>query len=325
MQTLSIGLVGLGRHGMRYARHLLDGIPGLALAAVSRRDVAAGEAFARETDVRFHADWRALVEDAAVDAVAVVTPHDLHTEPCLAVIAAGKALLVEKPLAGRLEDGEAIARAAAAARAPFIAVAQTLRYEPGVRALRDALVSMGGPLAIHVLLRGEDRNVGPDGAWRPRGHDGGALLDAGVHFFDLVAFLGLGRVRRAFARVDRALGYPVEDSFTAILETDACPVTIDVTRIGGTRCELIEVLTPRGTLLLDRFGGGLTRIVGRERTDVAYARDVATLPHFLADFRDAALGRAPVPVTLDEGLRALRIAEACRDSARREAWVALET
>jgi predicted dehydrogenase len=323
MKTLSIGLLGLGRHGSRYARHLLDGIPGLSLAAVSRCDRAAGEAFAREHGIRFHSDFRELIADPGVDAVAVVTPHDLHAAPCLAAIAAGKPLLVEKPLAGRVEEGEAIARAAAA-RGACVAVAQTLRYEPAVRAFRDALARMGGPLALHILLRGEDRNVGSDGAWRPRHHDGGALLDAGVHFFDLATDFGLGRVRRVFARTAHALGYPVEDTFCALLEADACAVTIDVTRIGSSRCERIEALTPRGLLSLDRFGAGLTEIVGRERRDVPYARDVPTLPRFLADFRDAALGRAPTPVALEDGLRALRLAEACRESGRREAWIAFE-
>jgi predicted dehydrogenase len=323
VKTLSIGLIGLGRHGMRYARHLLEGIDGLALAAVCRRDREQGQRFAREHGVRFHADYNALVADPGVDAVAVVTPHDLHAAPALAAIAAGKPLLVEKPLAGRAAEGEAIANAAAA-RGACVAVAQTLRYEAGVRAFRDALGTMGGPLSLHILLRGEDRNAGPDGRWRAQDNDGGALLDAGVHFFDLVRFLGLGRVRRLFARTDHALGYPVEDTFTALLEADACAVTIEVTRIGSSRCETIEALTPGGILALDRFGAGLTKIVGRERTTIDYPRDVATLPLFLAEFRDAALHGTPVPVTLADGLRALRIADACRASASRASWQIVE-
>ncbi|MFN0152266.1 MAG: Gfo/Idh/MocA family protein [bacterium] len=327
MNHLGVGLIGLGRHGIRYARHLLDGVPEMSLVAVCRGDRAAGESFAREHGVRFHADWRELVADAAVDAVAVVTPHDVHAEPSIAAISAGKALLIEKPLAANAREGDSIARAAAACagRGACVAVAQTLRYELGVAAFRDALAADGGPRAIHILLRGEDRNLGPDGRWRQKDNDGGALLDAGVHFFDLAAFLGLGRVRRVFARVAHALGYPVEDSFTAILETDACPVTIDVSRIGGARYELIEALTPAGVLQLDRFGAGLTRIRGRDREPVAYARDVATLPIFLTAFRDAALGRAPAPVSLDDGLRALRIADTCRESARSGAWIDFES
>ncbi len=325
MKAISIGLVGLGRHGARYARHLREGIPGLSLGAVCRRDRAAGEALAREAGARFHADARALAADPAVDAVVVATPHDRHAEAALAALALGKPVLVEKPLAGRLDEGAAIARAGAAAPgAPAAMVAQTLRYEPGVRAFRDALVAMGGPLALHVLLRGEDRNAGEDGRWRADGNDGGALLDAGVHFFDLVTELGLGRVARAWARTAHHLGYPVEDAFTAVLETARCAVTIDVSRVGGSRWELIEALTPSGVLVLDRFGETLTRIEGRARTPLPFARGVATLPIALAAFRDAALGRVPVPIPIADGLRALRIAEACRASARRAAWVEVE-
>src|SRR5262245_20445605 len=159
MKTLSIGLIGLGRHGARYARHLHEGIPGLALGAVCRRDVAAGASFARDVGARFHADMPALVADPAVDAVVIATPVDRHVEAALAALALGKPVVVEKPLAATVGEGEAAVRAARAPGAPAAMVAQTLRYEAGIRAFRDAVASSGGALALHILLRGEDRNA----------------------------------------------------------------------------------------------------------------------------------------------------------------------
>jgi predicted dehydrogenase len=323
MKTLSIGLIGLGRHGVRYARHLREGIAGLALRAVCRRDAAAGESFAREAGARFHADMAALVADPAVDAVVIATPVDRHAEAVLAALALGKPVLVEKPLAATVAEGEAMLRAASAPGAPAAMVAQTLRYEAGVRAFRDAVSSSGGALALHILLRGEDRNAAPSGGWRGDGNDGGAFLDAGVHFFDLVAHLGLGRVLRVWARDAHHLGYPVEDAFTAVLETRTCAVAIDVTRVGGSRWEVVEALTPSGIVVLDRFGETLTKISGRERTPLPIGGGAPTLPLVLADFRDAVLGRAPVPIPIEDGLRALRVAEACRASVRSGSWVDL--
>src|SRR6266542_3048230 len=59
--SIGIGLIGLGRHGGRYAQHLLDGFTGCHLVAVSRRDRTAGQAFAQSAGVVFVPDWREML------------------------------------------------------------------------------------------------------------------------------------------------------------------------------------------------------------------------------------------------------------------------
>src|SRR5262245_40745144 len=106
---MNFGLIGCGRHGSRYAGHLLAGdVPGARLVAVSRRDEEKGRRFASETGVRFHLDADSLAEDPSVEAVVVCLPPDLHAEAALAVLRAGRALLVEKPLASTVEEARAI-------------------------------------------------------------------------------------------------------------------------------------------------------------------------------------------------------------------------
>ena len=68
--------------------------------AVSRANADLVEAFAREAGARrWHADWRDLVRDPAIDAVYVATPVHLHAEQTIAAAAAGKHVLCEKPMA----------------------------------------------------------------------------------------------------------------------------------------------------------------------------------------------------------------------------------
>src|SRR5205807_7051664 len=81
---IGIGLIGLGRHGMRYAQHLQEFAPDATLVAVSRRDAIQGADFAAERGVRFHHDYHALVADPAVDAIIVVTPPALTSSICMA-------------------------------------------------------------------------------------------------------------------------------------------------------------------------------------------------------------------------------------------------
>src|SRR3954469_2246057 len=105
---IGIGLIGAGKHGQRYATHVQRDIPGFALRALSRRDAALGAAQAKEIGARFHADWRDLVVDPEVQAVVAVVPPTLPRAIAGAVAAAGRALLIEKPLATTGADALAI-------------------------------------------------------------------------------------------------------------------------------------------------------------------------------------------------------------------------
>src|SRR5207248_4977597 len=105
--SIGIGLIGLGRHGGRYAQHLLDGVTGCHLVAVSRRDRTAGQAFAQSAGVVFVPDWREMLERKDIDAIVVVTPPNVNHDICIAAAKAGKAILIEKPLAMTTEDARA--------------------------------------------------------------------------------------------------------------------------------------------------------------------------------------------------------------------------
>src|SRR5256885_15254995 len=93
MATLKFGLIGMGPHGMRYARHLMRDVEGAELYAVCRQDPLRGTAFAREHNVHYYREYVDLLGDPQVDAVAVVTPPRLHERICTTALAAGKAVI----------------------------------------------------------------------------------------------------------------------------------------------------------------------------------------------------------------------------------------
>src|SRR5713101_2019906 len=78
MTTLRIGLIGVGKHGSRYAKHIVEDIPQAELVAVCRRDQLAGEAFASTYSCLYYADYRRLLDDPRIDAVVVVVPPARH-------------------------------------------------------------------------------------------------------------------------------------------------------------------------------------------------------------------------------------------------------
>jgi predicted dehydrogenase len=116
MAPLGIGLIGLGRHGMRYVRHLSEAPMGARLAAVCRRDAEQGRAVASRHGAKYFQDFEDLIACPDVGAVVVVTPPSCYLPICLAAARAGKPLLVEKPLACTATDAREIVRAAEAFR-----------------------------------------------------------------------------------------------------------------------------------------------------------------------------------------------------------------
>jgi len=150
--------------------------------AVTARDAERTAAFAQRHGVpRVLPSVEALVTDPGVDAVYVSTPHPLHREQALAAIAAGKHVLVEKPIAMSAAEAEEIT---AAGRAAGVLVMEAMwtRYLPQSSILRqvvaDGLIGeLRTVIADFGFVAPEDR---AHRLWAPE-LGGGALLDAGVY------------------------------------------------------------------------------------------------------------------------------------------------
>ncbi len=75
-------------------------------------ELAPAEAFAAEHGGKPYGDWRAMLDDKSVDAVAITAPHHLHCELAVAALQAGKHVLLEKPMATTWGDAKRMKAAA---------------------------------------------------------------------------------------------------------------------------------------------------------------------------------------------------------------------
>src|SRR4051812_47412531 len=96
-REISIAVVGLG-FGANHAR-VLDAMPGVRLAALCDANAQRLEDAARGRAAHAYTDLRTMLREERLDAVVVAVPPRLHETVALSVIAAGCAVLVEKPLA----------------------------------------------------------------------------------------------------------------------------------------------------------------------------------------------------------------------------------
>lgn len=312
LTTVRIGVIGLGAHGTRYARHLAAGeVEGARLAAVCRRNRLTGEAMARELGVSFVSDYRVMLADPAVDAVAVVVPCDLHPSLVSEALAAGKAVLVEKPLAPDAAGATAILEAARASTRPAM-VAQTLRFHPVVRALRERVADLGR-LRFAALSQRFEPSARP---WLDEPAAGGILRNTGIHSFDLLRHLTGREAEVVSCYTAKLVTRKTEDAFAALLEmSGGFLATVDNHRATASRTGRIELVGEDGQLLADHVHHRLEEIRGTTRRTLDLPSPVPTVRECLAAFAAAVRGERPVAIPLIEGLRALEIVDAGRRSA----------
>jgi predicted dehydrogenase len=205
--SLRIAMLGAGWIADMHAR-AIEAAPGATLVAVANHRLARAEELAeRHGASRATEDWRALCDDPAINAVVVATPNVLHAEQSIAALAAGKHVLVEKPMAMTTAEGEAMLRAARAA-GRCLAVGHMWRFRDEVIALRDRIAV--GDLGRVVRTHGYGVHAlwGPSGWFTERAlAGGGALIDMGIHAIDTARFLlGDPEPVRVQASIGRAYG-----------------------------------------------------------------------------------------------------------------------
>ncbi len=314
MSPVRFGLIGLGIHGMRYARHLLYDIDGAELYAVCRQDPARGEAFAREHNVRYYREYLDLLNDPRVDAVVVVTPPYLHERVCTTALSAGKAVLVEKPLARNTREAIDIVEAAARTGG-LLMVAHTLRFNAVVQALEAHLDEVGPihTISMNQRLEPSEREWSDDFAHA----GGGVILHTGIHLFDLLRFFSGDEVRRVYCEADRIFYEELEDMFVATLRLRRSKIhcVLDAARYTGGRSGRIEIVGEHGQLMGDHVHGYGMLIRGRRATPLDVPPPVNTVEETLRAFLRAFLQQEAPPITALDGYQAVEIAEACYHAA----------
>jgi hypothetical protein len=171
--SIRIGVVGVGTMGSNHAR-VLAGLSGVQLVGVvdpdrAQRDLVTGALGCPA--VKDLDDLLAL----GLDAVTIAAPTHLHREIALRCIERGIHVLVEKPIASTVEEGDDIIAAARRAGLTLM-VGHVERFNPAVQAIKEA-------------IRGEDilsiaiTRVGP---FPPRMSNVGVVIDLAVHDIDLI-------------------------------------------------------------------------------------------------------------------------------------------
>ena len=181
--ALRFGVLGTGYWAQEAHATALAAHPGTELVGVWGRDPAKTGAFAARFGIRGHHDLDRLL--AEVDAVAIAVPPDVQAELALRAAAAGRHLLLDKPLALSVDAADRVATAVAEHQLATL-VFFTLRFLPEVTAWMDRVTATGGWHGGDGAWLGTALQPGSPFAGSPWRHRKGALWDLGPHMLSLV-------------------------------------------------------------------------------------------------------------------------------------------
>jgi scyllo-inositol 2-dehydrogenase (NAD+) len=318
MAKLNVGVIGVGRLGRIYVRDLAGRIAETRVVAVADPVETLVQEIAAEFEVpRSFTDPLALIDDPAVDAIVIVTPTHTHRELVIAAAERKKPTFCEKPPALALQDIVAMKRAIEKAGL-FFQMGFMRRFDAGYAAAKKQIDArrIGAPLVFKATSRDPFR---PSLEYANPKSSGGMLIDMGIHDFDLARWF-MGDVR-SVAAIGATIAYPeletvgdIDNAIASLIFTSGKLGVVDLTRSGIYGYDIsTEILGLEGTIRI-----GYLRETPIMVMTKANGVSHDTVPYFMERFRDAytnqlqnfaqnVLHHRDPPITIDDGMEALRI------------------
>ena len=184
---IGAAIVGLGRWGQSFVRSVQGKSADIQFVAATTRTLDKARDFCAQHNVPLIASYEAILADRSIDAVVLATPHSQHEAQVKQAAAAGKHILVEKPIALTRKSAEAAADAAKKAGV-LLAVGFNRRFHPSICEVRKRVKS--GQLGKLSAIVGQHTSGSgpflPKGEWRASENESpaGALTAVGVHTID---------------------------------------------------------------------------------------------------------------------------------------------
>jgi UDP-N-acetylglucosamine 3-dehydrogenase len=312
MRAAVIGVGAMGRHHVE-------------LVAVADVDREQAEREARRYRVPVYDDYRRMLEETKPNLVSVAVPTSLHHEVTLAALDAGAHVLVEKPIAASLEDGQRMIQHATE-KGRVLTVGHIERFNPAVVELSHRLreEELGRIFSIHA------RRLG---TFPARIRDVGVTVDLATHELDIMRYLLQSEVSRLYAETQRNLHAAHEDKVSALLHFESGAVgTLEVDWLTPTKIRELSVTGERGMFVVnyvtqDLFlyenadvsgnWGTLQLLRGVSEGNMIRLRISKKEPlRVQLEAFVRAVGGEPVAVTGEDGLEALRLARALARSGQ---------
>ena len=315
---LRAGVIGCGAMGQNHARVYSElG----ALACVCDASEKEAEAVGRRFGVPWFRSHRELLRQE-LDAVSVATPTRTHYRIALDVVAAGKHLLLEKPMCATAEEAREVIEAAGRAGLT-LAIGHIERHNPVVQFLKKAVDAR----QLGEVISMAARRVSPSA---PRITDVGVVLDLATHDIDVMRYLSSGEVASVYALGGSSGRTRYEDHANILLHfRNRITGFIEVNWLTPTKVRRLSLVCSGGVVEADYIGQSVELLTSMpaevdlsnlfqipQEFDVKriHLKKQEPLKNEIRDFLDAIVEKRKPLVTGEDGLRVLELAQAALTS-----------
>jgi len=323
-KVIKVGVIGAGRIGKIHAENLATRIPGVVVEAIADVNLSAAQELAEKLHIpHAYADYRKIMEDSSIDAVAICSSTSTHADLMIEAAAAGKHVFCEKPVDHSLakidKAIEAVKMSGVKSQIGF-----NRRFDPNFKKVRD-LVKEGKIGDLHIL-RITSRDPAPPPAEYVKG-SGGMFLDMTIHDFDMARYLSGSEVVEVYAAggvmVDPAIG-EAGDIDTAVITlkfANGAIGTIDNSRkaaygydqrvevFGSGGMAAVSNNTPNNSVYSNAEG-----VFSEKPLYFFLERYMESFTAELREFITAIREDSPTPVSVEDGLKPVIIAMAAKKS-----------
>ena len=318
--NLRVAVIGVGAIGRNHARIYAE-LPGVTLAGVADTDQKTADSVAGRFHVRAYTDYRQLLDVEKPEAVTIAVPTVDHLPVAQAVIERGIHLLVEKPIAFSVSEGQAMIAAAQQAGVTLM-VGHVERFNPAIIALK-AHLAQGELGRIYQI---DARRQGP---FPPQVRDVGVVVDLAVHDLDIMRYVTGAEITRVYAEIERRIHRTHEDLLTSLVRlADGTVGTLTINWLTPTKIRELFITGELGMFRVDYLTQDLYFFENAQAHDSEWdtlrvLRGVSEgrmIRHMVAKkeplraeqeaFLAAVTGQAPAAVTGADGLQALALAQA---------------
>jgi len=236
--VLRVGVIGVGVMGKNHARVYTE-LPEAHLAALADADPHKGKQVADRFGANYYQDYREMIAKERLDAVTVATPTTTHYEVGKACLEAGIHVLMEKPLASTIDEGEKLIKLAEK-KSRVLMVGHIERFNPAVIEMKKRMSS--GKLGRLFMIHSRRQSPYPS-----RIMDVGVALDLASHELDIMRYLSGSEVDTLNAQVAYTLNPKNEDIVFGLLKfKNGILGVLDVNWITPTKIREISVTGEKG-------------------------------------------------------------------------------
>ncbi len=331
---INFGIVGLGRIGKVHLSNLQRYCPDAQVIAACRVREKHMD-FLKAHGVSLHFDtFEQMVQDDRIQAVIIASPTAFHYQHIQQAIASGKPIFCEKPIDLDHQKVKTVAQWVAESGIPFM-VGFNRRYDPHILALKESILQ--GKIGFPRLVKITSRDPEPPSLEFVE-TSGGLFLDMAIHDFDIARYLVDDRVLEVSAKGAIFGDLPlsqfddIDTAVTTLIFEKGTMVQIDNSRYSAYGYDQrLEVFGEKGMVqtkniledaLVCSDASGQHRARSQRFFTERYAQSYRNIiRHFVASLQQ----KSPSGISAQDGLAALNIAMAAKQSVKENRPIAIES